>query len=270
MTRQKPRFSVVTITRNNFLGLQRTFESVEAQALQPFEWVVIDGASSDESVEWLSNLSYEKLRWVSSPDNGVFDAMNKALDLVDGDLVVFLNAGDRFSHNSVLLEVAHDWVIDSWTWGYGGQNYVSVLGEYLSSTVQHPFSLKRLSRGLMFLPHQATFVHLDLYKKVGYFDLGMSFAADQDMAIRLAKFCEPKSWEHILVDFEVGGLHSSSNYWVREKLYHDMRAKSSRLIFSNNFSDLLFVVSMGTYREAREKISDLLRYVLGRKRNPVR
>ena len=101
------KFSIITVVRNDEPGLARTAASIESQTLRDFEWLVVDGASSDGTVEWLrtrSDLNY--LLWVSEPDRGHYDAMNKGVDRARGEYVVFMNAGDELADPEVLEVVA--------------------------------------------------------------------------------------------------------------------------------------------------------------------
>jgi putative colanic acid biosynthesis glycosyltransferase len=100
------RFSVVTVCYNDLQGLQNTCDSLRSQTLGDYEWLVIDGASSDGTVEWLRSLECDRCQWVSEPDAGLYDAMNKGLDRASGDYVIFMNSGDWFAEDSVLERVA--------------------------------------------------------------------------------------------------------------------------------------------------------------------
>lgn len=95
-------FSIITVTRDNLKGLKQTGESVAAQACRDFEWIVIDGASTDESVQWLGT---SKAKWISEPDNGIYDAMNKGIEMARGDFLIFMNAGDVFAASEVLEKI---------------------------------------------------------------------------------------------------------------------------------------------------------------------
>lgn len=91
-----PRVSIITIVRNNRAGLQATRESVGAQTRRDFEWIVIDGASTDDTRQLAEQLfASGEARGVSERDTGIYDAMNKGLERATGEYVVFLNAGDR-------------------------------------------------------------------------------------------------------------------------------------------------------------------------------
>lgn len=88
------RFSVVTVTRNNLDGLKRTNASLEHENPDLFEWIVIDGASTDGTPEYLKAV---KVQSISEPDQGIYDAMNKGIERATGDYVLFLNAGDTLA-----------------------------------------------------------------------------------------------------------------------------------------------------------------------------
>lgn len=92
-------FSIITVTCNNLEGLLRTEESLKNQTCRDFEWIIIDGASDDGSADYLPKTQSE---WLSEPDNGIYDAMNKGLERAKGKYVLFLNAGDALAAKDVL------------------------------------------------------------------------------------------------------------------------------------------------------------------------
>ena len=97
--------SVITINRNNAEGLRKTIESVVGQTERPFEFIIIDGASSDTSVETIHAFADSIDYWVSEPDTGVYNAMNKGIARAHGDYCIFMNSGDTFHSPSVLEQV---------------------------------------------------------------------------------------------------------------------------------------------------------------------
>ncbi|MBI5918962.1 MAG: glycosyltransferase [Nitrosomonadales bacterium] len=99
------RISVVTVVLNDIAGLMKTKESLFRQQYESYEWVVWDGGSSDGVAEYLENLE-DKVNWVSQPDRGIYDAMNRGVAMSSGDYVVFMNAGDTFHDNGTLAKVA--------------------------------------------------------------------------------------------------------------------------------------------------------------------
>ena len=96
------KLSIITVNKNNAEGLRKTIESVVCQTFKDFEYIVIDGASTDESVAvietYLANVTY----WVSKPDRGIYEAINKGIKVAVGEYCLFLNSGDYLSSDSIL------------------------------------------------------------------------------------------------------------------------------------------------------------------------
>tara|TARA_B100001989_G_C24505119_1_gene447073 strand:+ start:461 stop:1264 length:804 start_codon:yes stop_codon:yes gene_type:complete len=109
MTTEKPKpvFSLITVTLNNLEGLKRTYESVAKQTRQNFEWIVIDGASTDGTVEYLIELQkkHEYLLYSSEEDDGIYHAMNDGIKASTGDYLLFLNAGDQLANPKILEKI---------------------------------------------------------------------------------------------------------------------------------------------------------------------
>lgn len=98
-------FSVITINYNNLDGLRKTIDSVLCQTCHDFEWIIIDGGSTDGSKELIEEYQAHLSCWCSEPDKGVYHAMNKGISQAHGDYLLFLNSGDAFYDNDVLQKV---------------------------------------------------------------------------------------------------------------------------------------------------------------------
>ena len=97
--------TIITVCRNHAQLLERTIQSVESQTWQDKEYLVIDGASTDETMEVIQRHQASITRWVSEPDQGIYDAMNKGVQLAQGEWVIFMNAGDTFASDDTLRGV---------------------------------------------------------------------------------------------------------------------------------------------------------------------
>lgn len=97
-----PLFSIITVTRNNLDGLRATHDSLKAQDCTDYEWIVIDGASSDTTADFLKTCDAD---WLSEPDNGIYDAMNKGIAKARGTYLWFMNAGDTFFDQNTLTHI---------------------------------------------------------------------------------------------------------------------------------------------------------------------
>jgi len=102
---ESPRVSIITVVRNDAAGLERTMDSVAAQDYAGREYVVVDGASTDGTTDVLKRRAAEVTRWISEPDTGIYQAMNKGARLAAGEYLCFMNAGDRFASPSVLTSM---------------------------------------------------------------------------------------------------------------------------------------------------------------------
>lgn len=97
--------TIITVCRNHAQELERTIRSVESQTWQEKEYLVIDGASTDDSLDVIKAHEASITRWVSEPDQGIYDAMNKGVKMAQGEWVIFMNAGDTFAGDDTLQKV---------------------------------------------------------------------------------------------------------------------------------------------------------------------
>ena len=101
---KKPVFSLITVTLNNLEGLKKTYESVSTQTSHNFEWIVIDGASTDGTLDFLIDLQkkHDYLLYSSEEDEGIYQAMNEGIKVAKGEYLLFLNAGDKLASPEIL------------------------------------------------------------------------------------------------------------------------------------------------------------------------
>ena len=198
------KFSIITITYNAEAFLPRTVESVLSQHYRDIEHIIIDGASTDSTISVAQDYmqrSYaaqngHKVRIVSEPDNGLYDAMNKGLRQASGDYICFLNAGDFFPNANVL-----DTIVSRSLTGksrqqlpaviYGDTDIVDNDGNFLRHRrLAPPRNLTwRSFRKGMLVCHQAFYARLDIARTVPY-DTRYRYSADVDWCIRVMKEAE--------------------------------------------------------------------------------
>ena len=105
MKDNKPmKLSIITINYNNLEGLKRTYESVVSQTCQDFEWIIIDGGSTDGSKEFIEEHRDKFAYWCSEPDKGIYNAMNKGISKAKGEYLNFMNSGDEYADERVIEE----------------------------------------------------------------------------------------------------------------------------------------------------------------------
>jgi glycosyltransferase involved in cell wall biosynthesis len=164
--------SIITVNYNNLEGLKKTIQSVKNQTWKEFEYIVIDGGSTDGSVKVLEENS-KYVNWISEPDKGVYHAMNKGLQKASGEYVLFLNSGDHF-YNSKVLEQNHD-LIDTYDIIYFNQYVIGKTKKFLK---EYPEKLSFAYFLKDNLPHQASFIKKELFEKVGLFDEDFKIISD--------------------------------------------------------------------------------------------
>jgi glycosyltransferase involved in cell wall biosynthesis len=184
------KFSIITPSFNQGEYIEECVLSVLNQSYENFEHIVIDGGSADNTIEVLKK--YSHLKWVSEPDEGVSDALNKALARCEGDVIGWLNCDDyylpeTFSHVvSVFKKSNARWVI-----GNSKKLYQKTM-----TVVERPFvevNSKTLSRNCDLIRTNAAFYKKDLIDQVGLFDVNLKMVMDYDLFVRLSKLCEPKN-----------------------------------------------------------------------------
>lgn len=187
--------SIVTVTYNAASTIERTLESVARQTCSDYEHIIIDGASKDATVDIAKKY---KTRIVSEPDNGLYDAMNKALRLAKGDYICFLNAGDKLHSDETLAQVAS--VADRGRVGviYGDTDIVDDDGRKIRDRrLTPPECLTwRSFRAGMLVCHQSFYLNRDIAQQ---YDLAYRFSADFDWCIRCMMEGERRGLENVYV-----------------------------------------------------------------------
>jgi putative colanic acid biosynthesis glycosyltransferase len=177
----EPQFSVITIALNNLSGFMETKASTEVQSFRDFQWIIIDGGSNDGTPELLRLLVHSNLAWVSEPDRGLYDAMNKGLNLANGRYIIFMNSGDRFADKDVLKRV--DGLIaqtERPDFIFGDAFEENAKGQLLLKRAMPP---REIRRG-MFTHHQAMIYARKTIGEARY-DLRFRVAADYHLTCRM-------------------------------------------------------------------------------------
>lgn len=169
-------FSVITINYNNLEGLKKTIDSVVSQDYRGFEWVVVDGGSTDGSKELIEEYAEYFSYWVSEPDSGIYDAMNKGLHVIKGDYCIFMNSGDAFKDKEVLDRVSK----------------MDIKPEIIAGSVQETNGRlitppPMLAFRFLYnnnIPHQAEFIRKDLFDKLGVYSTDLKILSDYEFNIK--------------------------------------------------------------------------------------
>lgn len=169
------KLSIITINYNNQEGLRKTIDSIVSQSFRDFEWIVIDGGSTDGSKELIEKYADHIAYWVSEPDAGVYNAMNKGIKVAKGEYVNFMNSGDCFASTTILEEVLETSHTADVIYGYMMRG--SIDGEVNNQSVMKP-KLSWIDLYYDGLPHQSSFIKRSLFDKFGLYDENLKAVAD--------------------------------------------------------------------------------------------
>ncbi len=223
-----PKFSIITICRNEADAIERTCESIIGQEHTDYEWIVIDGASTDGTLEILARYKDQITMLITEEDNGIYDAMNKGIERANGQYIAFMNGGDAFSSNKVLGWAAEAPDADLI---YGQLELNESGGELL----EQPETFDRQYLIKYMVHHQATFFHHSLFQRFGNYDTRYIIAADYDFYLRA--LLEGKvSHQYVAKPFAIfdrSGISSiekyrrlrkRENHWIRIQYFPEYRS----------------------------------------------
>ena len=197
------KFSIVTITYNAVNSLEKTIQSVLNQSYHDFEYLIIDGGSKDGTLDIIQHYSNCINYWISEPDNGVYDAMNKGINIATGDYLIFMNADDIFADTEVLQKVAN-LIKSDVDVIYGNWRTITEYGLFANKPA--PISTLNKKFGLS---HQAIFVKVSLLKQVP-FDLQYKYAGDYNMIS--SYYLSGKKFQYVDVEIAEVSINSGVTF----------------------------------------------------------
>jgi glycosyltransferase involved in cell wall biosynthesis len=210
-------FSIITINHNNLEGLRRTVASVLNQNYKDYEYIIIDGASYDGSLEFLQQNSSCFRFWTSEPDGGIYHAMNKGLAEVQNDWVLFLNSGDCLYDSNVLSDLAPFTDLDTAIL-YGSVKTVQCDVENTTYIWNPPPKLN--SRHFFMgtpVSHQATFYNFKFYSNWIRFDESLSVVADWKLSLTLfTKGLKYKCLDIMIATCEPANASANRSSYIHE------------------------------------------------------
>lgn len=212
------KISIITVCKNAQDALPRTMDSVLSQTYPDIEHIVIDGASTDGTVAFLqeherkrsfshdARLTTHEFRWISEPDSGIYQAMNRGISLARGHYLLFLNAGDTFHDERVIEDVFSQEPAEDILYGD-----VLWVDERKQIRQGHSFAGYSLNEAFFVegsLAHPATFIRSDLFKRHGYYNESYSIVADWEFWIRaiLCGKCSVRYVPRIISDYRLDGI----------------------------------------------------------------
>lgn len=230
MKSEHPFFSIITVCFNSSRTIRRTIQSVLEQSFADYEYLIIDGGSTDGTLQIIREyepLFRGRMHWTSEKDNGIYDAMNKGIRLAKGKYHNMLNSDDFLYHKDVLQKVSGEISSNP---GYGIYYGIEILRytdgeEFMAARPHHT----RLLHGLM-LRHQAAFIQDTVHRKYGY-SAKYKMVADQDFFIRAFKDKVGfKPMDMITDVFSLSGISHRRKY--------ESELESGRMLYDNKVISL--------------------------------
>jgi glycosyltransferase involved in cell wall biosynthesis len=198
-----PLVSIVTPSFNQGDFLEETICSVLNQDYPRIEYIIVDGNSTDRSLDIIKKYSNHLSWWVSEPDRGQTDAINKGFAQINGEIIAWLNSDDTYLPHTVSEAV--DFLQKNHEIGmvYGDANLVDKEGKVIGQFPSRQTDYRRLRRGYVHIPQQATFFRASLWKQVGPLDPTFYFAMDYDLWIRLARISKLQYYPRLWANFRL-------------------------------------------------------------------
>lgn len=193
-----PLVSIVTPSYNQARFLEACMQSVLGQDYPHLEYIVVDGGSQDGSREILERYASRLAWWVSEPDRGQTEALNKGFARARGEILAWLNSDDTYEPGAVSAAVAYLQAHPEAGMVYGDANLIDEQDQVIGKFPARQTDFRRLRRGYVHIPQQASFFRAALWREVGPLDPSFYFAMDYDLWVRLARRAElhyvPESW----------------------------------------------------------------------------
>ena len=231
------KISIVTVCFNSESTVRDTIESVLDQDYSNIEYIIIDGASTDKTIDIINEYSNNIKTIFSEPDKGIYDAMNKGVQISSGDSVGILNSDDIFSHTRVIsdiVKIIKDTNVDA---VYGD---LVVVGRKKTSSIIRNYSSKyfrkwKIRFGLI-LPHPTFYVKRSLFDKLGFYKINYRVAADFELITRfLTNGITLVRNPDVMVKMRQGGISSNGFWWRVHQNFEIIRACKENGIYTNIF-----------------------------------
>ena len=206
------KISIITVVWNNAKTIKDAISSVLNQSYKDIEYIIIDGASTDGTIEIVQSYG-DKIKFISEKDNGLYDAMNKGIRMATGDVVGILNSDDFYASDKILQIVADEFLKGNIDSVYANLEYIDANDP---KRVIRYWRSKKYQEGLFrsgwHPAHPTFFVKKEIYEKYGVFDLSFKIAADYELMLRFFEKCKITSSyvDEVFVKMRIGGESNRS------------------------------------------------------------
>jgi len=242
--------SIITVCLNSEKTIEITIKSVIDQTYPNIEYIIIDGGSTDKTVDIIKKYENRIAKWISEPDRGVYDAMNKGIVHSTGDILYFLNAGDYVYNNKIIENVVDRFADDSIVAVYGN---VDVLNNYGKKKAIRGCKVTHNNLLYRRVCHQAFFVRRFLFDEIGFFSHSFKLSADHEFIVKsIKKYPDDFLYiNEIIAKYIDGGMSC--------KMMEKTKIEDLKIISSNyNIVQFLFGAAICAYVILKYKIPQIL------------
>lgn len=240
--------TLITALYNSETTLNNCMYSVLEQDFKESEYLLVDGASTDGSLDIVKQHSDKdpRIRWISEPDQGIYDALNKGIANATGDIIGFVHSDDKLASPTIISEIMEVFKTEEVDGVYGDLIYVTDKGKLLRTWKSCPFRSGLLRKGWM-PPHPTLFLKKEVYEKWGLFDLEYRIAADYDFILRILQDDKLRFiyLPQVITEMRVGGASNRSLNNIIQKSREDYRALKANgisnpigVLLAKNFSKI--------------------------------
>jgi glycosyltransferase involved in cell wall biosynthesis len=229
-----PLITIITIVFNRARYLEQAMLSVLNQTYNNIEYIIIDGGSTDGTMEIIEKYNDRLDYWVSEPDNGIYHAINKGIRLAGGEIIGLLNSDDFYFPMTIQLLVEKAIGKRSCIW-YGKQMRFEEYDNFCHFYYQEPILDKMFEHPSIF--HPSTFVHRQVYEDIGLFEENYKVIADYDFLLRALKQKTDFYYlDEVLTGFRSGGISGSVKGWIEsfrlKKNHPELKTSKRKIILT--------------------------------------
>jgi len=229
---QGPKISIITVAYNAQNTIERCINSVFGQKFKNVEYIIIDGGSTDNTCRIIENYREKIDVFISEPDKGIYDAMNKGLALATGDVIGTINADDFFADDNVLYDIARVFSEQNTQILYGDLDYIDPSDEVIRKWRSGRYSRGMFNWGWM-PPHPTFYCKKSLFDKLGVYKLDYGSAGDYELMLRFIHLNNIDAYylNKVLIKMVAGGVSNKSLGNRVQAMRFDLKAMRNNNIF---------------------------------------
>jgi glycosyltransferase len=219
--------SLITACFNSEASIGRCLNSLNKQSYTDYEHIVIDGASDDRTLEIVRELS-PKSQLISEPDKGIYDAINKGIDLARGEVIGLLHSDDFYAGTDILEKIMTVFRETDSDIVYGDLEYIGPSGKMIRNWKSNPFEYRMIGKGWM-PPHPTMYIMKDVYDSLGNYNTDYQISADYEFILRVLRSHKFKLsyLPYTFIKMQTGGISNRSFSKIILKSREDLRALKS-------------------------------------------